>query len=98
MRRSLLSSSPSSTTWCSSDRLCKATRAIGGDSDDRCPNADDAEDSDADGIPDGCDVCPETDDAIDTDGDGRPDECDQCLAGDDSLGADGDGVADASDT
>jgi MYXO-CTERM domain-containing protein len=50
---------------------------------DRCRGADDADDADADGIPDGCDACPDDADllSIDADADGLGEACD-CDDGD----------------
>ena len=66
------------------------------DDDDLCPGADDGNDADGDGVPDGCDVC-DGDDAEDTDGDGVPDDCDVCADGDDAEDSDGDGTPEACD-
>lgn len=61
------------------------------DDEDICPGFDDAVDTDADGVPDGCDNCMDTvnADQSDNDGDGIGDACDE----DD----DGDGTADDMD-
>lgn len=58
---------------------------------DRCPGFDDFDDTDRDGIPDGCDT--------DSDGDGTADHRDNCpdLANADQADLDGDGRGDACD-
>jgi len=52
---------------------------------------DDSEDTDSDGVPDGCDLCEGHDDSIDADGDEVPDGCDVCAetAADIDVNSDG---------
>ncbi|MCP4593963.1 MAG: hypothetical protein GY842_24790, partial [bacterium] len=61
------------------------------------PSLLDFDDSDGDGVVDGCDICPGYDDGLDADGDGVPDDCDICPGYDDTLDADGDGLPDGCD-
>jgi hypothetical protein len=63
---------------------------------DVCPGFDDNQDTDGDGIPDGCDACA-LDPDNDADGDGVCGDVDICPGGDDTLDGDEDGVPDACD-
>jgi len=75
---------------------------VGGETancDDNCPEADNADqaDADSDGIGDLCDQYPECYDYADADGDGVPDGCDACEGHPDFLDTDGDTVPDGCD-
>ncbi len=63
--------------------------------------SDSGEDSDGDGIPDGCDACPFYQDAhnVDSDGDGAGNVCDNCpaFAHPSQADLDGDGIGDPCD-
>lgn len=65
--------------------------------DEPCLAADDAPDSDGDGVPDECDRCDDADDNADDDQDGVPDACDLCPIGDDNNDSDEDGTPDSCD-
>ncbi|MBA2321944.1 MAG: hypothetical protein H0V89_12410, partial [Deltaproteobacteria bacterium] len=61
---------------------------------DQCPGYDDATDTDADGVPNGCDDC--SGDLVDGDADGVADACDPCPL-DNPDDSDADTVCDSSD-
>ncbi|MBK8270012.1 MAG: M12 family metallopeptidase [Planctomycetes bacterium] len=65
---------------------------------DLCAGFPDANDADADGVPDGCDACAGADDNIDADADSVPDACDACPGSDDLADLDGDGIPDGCDS
>ena len=69
-------------------------------SDDVCPDGDDAADNDGDGFANACDVCPDVadKDQLDRDFDGRGDSCDDCpFDAFPNEDTDGDGVCDSQD-
>ena len=64
---------------------------------DLCADADDALDTDQDGVPNACDQCPEGPDGVDGDLDGVADACDVCDGFDDLSDTDADNVPDGCD-